>query len=75
MNKTITEYIVITICNNAVAKEALVREWESVASVMAHHKYHKVFLLVLNKENILSAADPNYINYSKKSKGSRREII
>ena len=41
----------------------------------AHHNYHKVFMLVLEKENILPNAGHNYINHSKKNGGSGRNSV
>ena len=41
----------------------------------AHHNYHKVFMLVLEKENILPATGCNYINHNKKNGGSRRNNL
>ena len=41
----------------------------------AHHNYHKVFMLVLEKENILPDAGHDYINHSKKIGGSERNSL
>ena len=42
---------------------------------MAHHNYHKVFMLELEKENILPDAGHYYINHSKKIRGSERNSL
>ena len=41
----------------------------------AHHNYHKVFMLVLEKENILPDAGHDYINHSEKIGGSKRNSL
>ena len=41
----------------------------------AHHNYHKVFMLVLEKENILPDAGHDYINHSEKIGGSERNSL
>ena len=41
----------------------------------AHHNYHKVFMLVLEKENILPDAGHDYINHSEKIGGSESNSL
>ena len=41
----------------------------------AHHNYHKVFMLELEKENILPDAGHDYINHSEKIGGSKRNSL
>ena len=40
-----------------------------------HHKHHKIFMLVLEKENILPDAGHDYINHSEKIGGSERNSL
>ena len=51
------------------------RLFENKKERTAHHNYHKVFMLILEKENILPDAGQNYINHSEKIGGSERNSL
>ena len=67
--------MVITITRDATMLLHRQRLVENGKERTAHHNYHKVFMLVLEKENILPDAGHDYINHSEKIGGSERNSL
>ena len=67
--------MVFTITRDATMLLHRQRLVENGKERMAHQNYHEVFMLVLEKENILPDAGHDYINHSEKIGGSGRNIL
>ena len=67
--------MVITITRDATMLLHRQRLVENGKERTAHHNYHKVFMLELEKENILPDAGHDYINHSEKIGGSGRNSL
>ena len=67
--------MVITITRDATMLMSRQRLVENRKERTAHHNYHNVFMLVLEKENILPEAGHDYINHSEKIGGSERNSL
>ena len=67
--------MVITITRDATMILHMQRLDENGKERTANHNYHKVFMLDLEKENILPDAGHDYNNHSEKIKGSERNSL
>ena len=67
--------MVITITRDAMMLLHRQRFVEDGKERTAHHNYHNVFMLVLEKENILPDADHDYINHIAKTSEEARGTV